>query len=210
MLLLLFVAAAAAATAAPPLVPGGCTEPAAEHRTEAGCYLLSEFAIEHAPHALYWHVAEFPDVAAASAEALRHKWSRAVEAHGRAWLLVMADKNEEVAGGSPGKVIGPMTVPAGGKVSVRFLISNFPPGMRTRVHSHPGSEAFYVVDGEQCVETPSEQHRIAAGDRYIVQSGVHMQAAPLGRRSLVALVLRPGDLWSQPEPSWKPTGYCDG
>lgn len=147
MLALMFFAAVAAAPAASPLVPGGCTEPAAAHRDEAGCYLLSEFVIQGALSELYWHVVKFPDLAAASAEQLRHKWCRAVDAHGNAWLLVIADKIETFSGALAARVIGPMTVPAGGTASVRFLISNFPPGMHTRVHSHPGSEAFYIVNG---------------------------------------------------------------
>jgi quercetin dioxygenase-like cupin family protein len=200
---------AAAVTAAPPLVPGGCTAPAAEHRDEAGCYLLSEIAIEGAPARLYWHIIEFPDAPAAGAEALKHRWSQTATAHGRVWLFVMGDKREVVNGGTPAKVIGPMDVPPGGAASIRFLISSFPPGMRTRVHSHPGSEAFYVVDGEQCVETPSDHHRIGPGDGYVVQRGIHMQAAAKGRRSLVALILRPHETWSKPEPGWKPTAYCD-
>lgn len=200
---------AAAAIALPPLVPGGCTAPAADHRDEIGCYLLGEMTADHVPSKLYWHIVEFPKLNDAQTEAIKHRWSKAVLAHGRIWLFVMGRREEKISSGRPLKIIGPMLAPAGDTVSIRFLVSNFPPGMRTRVHSHPGSEAFYVVDGEQCVETPAEHHRIEAGDSYIVQGGLHMQAAAKGRKSLVALVLRPGEMWSQPEPAWKPTDFCD-
>lgn len=204
---LLFAAAIIAPS--PPLVPGGCTAPAAEHRGEAGCYLLGELKVRNPPSALYWHIVEFADIEDAQAESRRHRWSTTVLAHERAWLYVMGSKNERVRRGRPVTVIGPMTVPPGAVASIRFLVSDFPPAMRTRVHAHPGSEAFYVVDGEQCVETPTDRKKIAAGASYIVQSGLHMQAAAKGRKSLVALILRPDQLWSQPETGWVPSDFCD-
>jgi mannose-6-phosphate isomerase-like protein (cupin superfamily) len=84
----------------------------------------------------------------------------------------------------------------------------FPLGMRTRVHSHSGPEAFYVIEGQQCVETPSEQRIIAPGQSYIVEEGAHLQAAPEGRRSLVLILARPNEPWMQLE-AWQPSGYCD-
>ncbi len=208
MLSLLLSAAAAAATPAP-VVPGGCTAPASEHVNEAGCYLLAELSVENAPRQLYWHIAEFADLAAAEAEARQHRSSKAVTAHDRVWLLVIGARNDRISSGKPATPIGPMDVPPVGTVTVRFLTSTFPPAMRTRVHSHPGSEAFYVIDGEQCVETPTVRHRITAGHSYIVQSGIHVQASARGRKSLVALILRPGAPWSEPETSWAPTDYCE-
>lgn len=208
MLNLLLIAAAAAAVPAP-IVPGGCTAPASEHVDDAGCYLLAEMTVVDAPEHLYWHIAEFADVPAAETEARKHRSSKVVSAHGRIWLLVIGARGERVGSGKPANVIGPMDAPTVGTVSVRFLTSTFPPGMRTRVHAHPGSEAFYVIEGEQCVETPTVRHRITAGHSYIVQSGTHVQAAARGRKSLVALILRPGATWSEPVTSWAPSTYCE-
>ena len=203
-----FMILAAAANIPPPLVPGGCTAPAAEHLNEAGCYLLAEVRATKLPPQVYWHVREFPSLPDAEAEAVRHRWSKAVSAHGKVWLYVMGPRDEPVGGGNPIAVIGPMNVPPGDPVSLRFLTSTFPPGMRTRVHSHPGSEAFLVLEGEQCVETPTARQRIRAGHSYVVQGGLHMQAAAKGRKSLVALILRPDAEWSQPETSWTPSNFC--
>ena len=199
---------AAATIVAPPLVPGGCTAAASEHINEAGCYLLSEMRATDLPSQVYWHVVEFPSLLDAEAEAVRHHWSKAVSAHDKIWLYVMGPRNEPVSGGVRRAIIGPLNIPKVGTVSIRFLTSTFPAGMRTRVHSHPGSEAFFVLEGEQCVETPTDRHRIAAGQSYIVQSGLHMQAAAKGRKSLVALILRPDAQWSQPESGWTPSDYC--
>jgi quercetin dioxygenase-like cupin family protein len=208
MLNMLMIAAAAVAVP-PPIVPGGCTALASGHGNEAGCYLLAEMSVENAPKHLYWHIVEFADLPSAETEARKHRWSKVVSAHDRMWLYVIGTRAEPVRSGKARAVVGPMDVPPVGTVSVRFLTSTFPPGMRTRVHSHPGSEAFYVIEGEQCVETPTVRHRITAGHSYIVQSGIHVQAAARGRKSLVALILRPGVTWSEPETSWTPSQYCE-
>lgn len=199
---------AAAAVMPQPLVPGGCTDPAAEHVGAAGCYLLEEMPATNLPSHVYWQIREFVSLPEAEAEAHRHRWSKAVRAHGRIWLYVLGPRKEPVSGGKRWATIGPMDVPAGSTVSIHFLTSTFPPGMRTRVHSHPGSEAFFVIEGEQCVETPTIRHRITAGRGFVVQGGLHMQAAASGRKSLVALILRPGEVWSQPDVSWAPSDFC--
>jgi quercetin dioxygenase-like cupin family protein len=204
----LLLSVAAAVAVPPPIVPGGCTAPASEHVNEAGCYLLAEMTLENTPKHVFWHIVQFADLALAEAEARKHRWSKVVSAHDKIWLFVMGARGETIRSSRPDTVIGPMNAPTSGAVSVRFLTSTFPPGMRTRVHTHPGAEAFYVIEGEQCVETPTVRHRIAAGHSYIVQSGIHFQAAARGRKSLVALILRPGATWSEPETSWAPTQYC--
>lgn len=66
--------------------------------------------------------------------------------------------------------------------------SLFPPGMRTRVHSHSGPEAFYVIDGEQCTATPAGERRTRVGESTVVTAGAHLQAAPRGRRSMVMIL----------------------
>ena len=80
--------------------------------------------------------------------------------------------------------------------------------MQTRVHSHPGPEAFYVVEGEQCMETPSDRRLIPAGGTYVVESGPHIQAAPNGRRNLVLILAPSGQPAVIPGGNWRPTGFC--
>jgi quercetin dioxygenase-like cupin family protein len=86
--------------------------------------------------------------------------------------------------------------------------SIFTPGMRTRVHSHPGPEAFYVVDGEQCVETPKARQKLRAGDTFIVAPGPHVQAAAKGRRNLTLALYPAGSAWMTLETSWTPSQFC--
>ncbi len=105
-------------------------------------------------------------------------------------------------------VVGPFNLPAGRPVTARFLESTFPPGMRTRVHSHPGPEAFFVIEGEQCVDTPAGHATIHAWESRIVEGGAHVQAARKGRRSLVLILARAGEPWMTPETGWVPSDYC--
>ncbi len=89
----------------------------------------------------------------------------------------------------------------------RFLESHFPPGMRTRVHSHPGPEGFYVVAGEQCMDTPNGRRKIGAGGTFIVAGGAHMQAAPSGRKNIAVVFYPPGVPWMRME-GWQPSNFC--
>ena len=65
-----------------------------------------------------------------------------------------------------------------------------PPGSITPVHSHPGSEAAYVLSGEQSFRTPHGVMRIAAGK---AEAGhgpdTPMQASSSGTADLRALVM---------------------
>ena len=114
-----------------------------------------------------------------------------------------------ITAGDRQAVIGPLRRPDTGPLVVRFLESIFPPGMKTRAHAHPGPEAFYVVEGQQCMDSPTAQARIGAGESYILEGGPHLQAAPTGRRNLVALLLPTQEPWMSLSPEWTPTDYCD-
>lgn len=192
-----------------PPVPGLCSAPVPANRDAPGCYQTGEIDLIGAPPSLYWHVYETASLDAAQIEALRHQWAAVAQAHSRTWLYVLGGPEESVGGGAQRRaLIGPLSVPEG-PVTAHFSEAIFPPGMRTRVHSHPGPEAFFVVEGEQCMETSSDEILIPAGGTYIVPGGPHLQAAPHGRRNLV-LILAPKDApFVVPGGGgWSPTGFC--
>ncbi len=208
MLLPILLLAAAVAQADVPPIPGLCTAPVPADRETPGCYQTSELDLAGAPAKLYWHIREYPTLAAASAEAANHRWAAVAAAHSRYWLYVLGEAAEPATGGIERAVIGPLALPAGPAVA-HFSEAIFPPGMKTRVHSHPGPEAFYIVAGEQCMETPSDQRKIGAGGTYVVPSGVHLQAAPHGRRNLVLIIAPKGVPFVVPGGGqWAPTGFC--
>lgn len=163
-------------------VPGGCAEPAAANVGKSGCYASGELRIERSPQTIYWHIYRFSNRHSAKAEAARHPWSSVAASHGRTWLFVLGPRRLNVGIGERVAAIGPMPLPRGKPMMARFLESDFPAGMRTRVHSHPGPEGFYVVQGEQCMDTPTGRTKIAAGGTHVVRGGPHMQAATMGVR----------------------------
>jgi quercetin dioxygenase-like cupin family protein len=193
-------------------IPGQCVEPARENAGKPGCFLAAELRLENPPETIHWHLFALPDEASATAAAARHQWSVVTFAHGRIWLHVLSKEERLTAiNGEAVATVGPMRLQPGRLVVARFLESVFPPGMATRNHSHPGPEAFYVIDGIQCMETRDERRLIRAGESWHFPGAIeHVQAAPSGRKNM-ALVLSPdGEPWMALEPDWKPTGFCAG
>ena len=207
-LLLAVLFAAAAADVVPP-VPGQCTAPASLHMGKPGCYLSAELDISAPSEEIYWHVYSLPTVSDARAAASRVGQAVGTESHGKAWLHVLGDAEPAAIRGARLQTsIGPIRAPVRGRA--RLLESWFPPGMKTRAHSHPGPEVFYVLEGEQCVETRDGISRVAAGEHYILNEGPHLQASPKGRRSLVLLVMPSDKPWISLEPDWRPLVSCSG
>jgi quercetin dioxygenase-like cupin family protein len=190
-----------------PPVPGGCTAPAGQNKGKPGCFLSAEIGLPSPPATLYWHVVPVEGEDAARRVKDRRAWSAAVEAHGRWWVYLLSPDGAERSLPSH-HVAGPFHLTPGKPVTARFMESWFPPGMRTRVHSHSGPEAFYVIDGEQCTETPTDRHRIKAGESYIVAGGAHLQAAPKGRRSVVLILAAEGEPWMRLSDGWSGSDFC--
>lgn len=190
-----------------PPVPGGCTEPAAENRGKSGCFLSTEISLGSPPATLYWHIVPARDEADAHRLGRGRAWSVAVQAHDRWWLYVLSAQ-KIVRSLPPHHVAGPFHSKKGKPITARFMESWFPAGMRTRVHSHSGPEGFYVIDGEQCTQSPTDRRVIKAGESYIVPGGAHLQAAPKGRRSLVLILAPAGEPWMRLNDDWKGTDFC--
>ena len=51
-------------------------------------------------------------------------------------------------------VIGPLQLPAAKSHAAVLSYAVMRPGDNSRVHTHPGPEGWYVLEGEQCLETP--------------------------------------------------------
>ena len=58
------------------------------------------------------------------------------------------------------------------------------------MHTHPGSEAFYVLRGEQSIRGPSDTLRVRLGQAEAGRgAGVPMQVSSSGDTDLLALVM---------------------
>ena len=84
-----------------------------------------------------------------------------------------------------------------------------PAGLASPVHVHDHeAEAFYVVSGTQCMETPTRRARVEAGHTFVVDGGVHVQAAPRGRRNVGVVLYPEGQPFMTVVTDWTPSDYC--
>lgn len=94
---------------------------------------------------LYWRVENLPTLTQAQAAA--GDTALAAEASGRVWLFTLGAKG----GGTPGATkvaeIGPVPAINASEYLLRINHASGPPQSKTPIHSHPGSEAFYVLSG---------------------------------------------------------------
>jgi hypothetical protein len=110
---------------------------------------------------LYWRVETFPTLAAAQAAA--GPTSLAVEVSGKTWLMTLGAKGGATPGGSMAAEIGPVPPIAAKEYLLRINHAYGPPGAKTPVHTHPGSEAFYVLTGRLGQKTPHGTNYADAG-----------------------------------------------
>ena len=147
-----------------------CMENSPERHGEEGCTILANKPLLGSPQAnVYWHIDRFESREAAVKAAGIN--GVAAEAHGFFWLMTIEPKAEEHYGGVHDAWIGPIVLPTLNNNSMRVLSSLLMPGSVTPVHTHSGPEVFYIIEGEQCIETPEEGHHLRAGKTFIVPGG---------------------------------------
>jgi hypothetical protein len=93
----------------------------------------------------YWQLENFPTLALA--RAAEGPTSLAAEVAGKVWLFTLGPKGSATRGGTKVAEIGPVPPVTAPEYLLRINHAGGPPGAKTRVHSHPGSEAFYVLAG---------------------------------------------------------------
>jgi hypothetical protein len=94
---------------------------------------------------LYWQVENFATLAQAQAAA--GPTSLATEIAGKVWLCSLGPKDAPTHGGTKVADIGPVPPITAPEYLLRLNNSGGPPGATTQVHTHPGSESFYVITG---------------------------------------------------------------
>lgn len=114
------------------------------------------------PGPLYWRIDRFATLA--EAEAAAGPTALAAEISGRVWLFSLGPRDGASPGGSRVAEIGPVPPIAAPVYLLRINHASGPPGARTAVHSHPGSEAFYVLAGRLGQRTPQGTHHADAGE----------------------------------------------
>jgi len=118
--------------------------------------------------ALYWRLQTFPTREAA--EVGVGPTGQVGEAEGQVWLFTVGVRGEATEGGTLVDEIGPLEVPSAEHYTLNVNYSSTPPfglggGVPASrgVHTHPGTEGWYVLAGEQTVWIPGLMLRTEAG-----------------------------------------------
>jgi len=149
---------------------------------------LSEKKVTELPAGpLFWRIENFPMLAQAQAAA--GATGLAVESGGKVWLFTLGP-----AGGSTGgtKVaeVGPLPNVVATQYLLRINEATGSSGSITPVHTHPGSEAFYVLAGEQSIQSPHGVLRVRPGQAETGHGAdMPMQVSSSGSSDLHALVM---------------------
>jgi quercetin dioxygenase-like cupin family protein len=204
--------------------PRGCSTPVSERKTETGCYTAAETILGVLPAgSLFWHLDVYPSRTAA--EAARGPKGTVTESFGKFWLFTIAEEQWRPPGGEQVAIIGPLVVATDKAYTARYMEALFPPGAQPAGsgpgHRHPGPEAWYVLSGAQCLETPNGQVMVSAGGAAMVPEGWPMAVSGVGSdiRRTVLLVLHPSSepytmaiddpkSPEAPHSHWKPRGLC--
>jgi quercetin dioxygenase-like cupin family protein len=171
--------------------PVKCLENSPERRGEEGCTILaSRLLAGPQTNPVYWHIDRFESLEAAKRAAGPD--GVAAEAHNSVWLMTVESQAEDHHGGHHVAWIGPLSLPAADRYSMRVGSSLLRPGTTTPVHTHSGPEVFYIVSGEQCLETPTlGKHLGAKQQSYVLPTGEIHRGRVIGSdvRRALALVL---------------------
>jgi len=159
---------------------------------------------------VYWYIDAFPSTSAAIAARGPH--GLVFYSHGAAWLFTVAGAGWHAVAGRRIARIGALPLVSAKRYAVEYVEGDFTPGMATRVHRHPGVEAFYTVTGETCVETPAGVQTQRAGAKAIVVgAGVPMKLTAIGskdRFGFAAVLQDASKPFSSAALDWKPRGLC--
>ena len=184
--------------------------------SDTGCQLLGKITVQQFPDSpLFWCLNRF--LTRSAAEAAKVHNSLVAEAEGRYWLFSFGPKDGAPKSGELVASVGPLpltsnTLP---KASLYEIVAYFvvmPPGTYTRVHIHPGPEAWYVLSGEQCLETPAGVMKAGMGETMFAPPMTPMRLTNSGssiRRALFIVIHDAKQPWMIPTNDWKPSGTCD-
>jgi hypothetical protein len=110
---------------------------------------------------LFWRLENFST--REQAQAAAGLWALVAESGGKVWLFTLGPSGGSTAGGTKVAEVGPIAKVVATQYLLRFNEGSGPPGSITPVHTHPGSEAFYVIAGESSSHTPHGVMRVGAG-----------------------------------------------
>ena len=183
--------------------------PAGEKRPEFGCFNIGvATGLHFSQSSVYWHLRAFPTRKAA--DAARSATGIVVEEDGRVWLSEFGPRSPAPRGGEPIAIVGPLHLSAAKSYSAVLSYAVMRPGDSSRVHTHPGPEGWYILAGEQCLETPAGANRARAGGTMTVRPNIPMELNVTGTalRRAFALVIHDSTQQRGIPSDWKTSGAC--
>ena len=136
---------------------------------------------------LYWRIENFATLEQASAAA--GPYGLAAQSDGRAWLITLGAPGGATPGAKKVAEFGPIPRISAPQYLLRLNEATGPSGAVTAVHSHPGSESFYVLRGEQRMRGPHGVLVMRAGEPTIGKGEHPMQVWSSGESDLHSLVM---------------------
>jgi quercetin dioxygenase-like cupin family protein len=150
---------------------------------------------------LYWRVETFPTLTDAKAAVGPDGWNPATvryetttsliaEVAGKVWVVTLGPKGASTPGGTKVAEIGPLPPITAPEYLLRLNHGSGPAGAKTPVHSHPGSECFYVISGRLGQRTPDGVSYVDAGHTLNGHAaGTTMEVFNAGSSDLDALIM---------------------
>jgi quercetin dioxygenase-like cupin family protein len=137
---------------------------------------------------LYWRIENFPT--RADAEAAASPLSLVAEAGGKAWLFTLGPEGAPTHGGTIAAEVGPLEEVAAPEYLLSIREGVAPTGAKTMVHTHPGTEAFYVLEGQLSFRTTPGVDVVDAGKTLAgVAPDTPMEASSTGTADLHELIM---------------------
>ena len=140
------------------------------------------------PGPLFWRIESF--ASPGEAQAVAGPWSLVAEAAGKTWLFTLGGAGGSTQGGIKVAELGPIPRVVAPQYLLRINEASGPPGSVTPIHTHPGSEAFFVLSGEQSIRGPDGVLRVTPGKAEAGRgANIPMQVSSSGSTDLHALVM---------------------
>ncbi len=138
---------------------------------------------------LFWRIENVD--ALTQAQAAAGPWSLVAESAGKVWLFTLGPAGGSSAGGTKVTEVGPIPRIVAPQYLLRINEASGPPGSITPVHTHPGSEAFFVLAGR--AKHP-ESARGDACEDWPSRSGARCRHAHAGLEQRLDGSACPGDV----------------
>lgn len=126
----------------------------------------------------------------AEAHAVAGPWTLVAESAGKIWLFTLGPAGGQSAGATKVAEVGPIPRVEASEYLLRINDASGPPGSVTSIHSHPGSEAFFVLEGQQSIRGAHGTQLVNAGQAEAGHGADQaMQVSSSGSVNLHALVM---------------------